>query len=214
MRLKTQAVMISSLLLSCLLAPSVANAASVSFETFDVNRDGIIDRDEWLNSAAREYQVLDANRDGNVSYNEYHRQGQGNRYGGRNKRRQPRFEDLDLNHDGILSRNEWPGDAVDYFAALDANRDGNVTYNEFFNRGGVSTTVLRGLDADNDQRISQGEWTGSAAEFNGIDVDQNGFITVPELSASSTAAAQPTATAASSSEGSSIEEIFLKLLQK
>lgn len=220
MRLKNQAVTPSFLfLLSFFLIPSGANAApAVSFETFDANRDGIISQDEWMNNARGEHQSLDRNRDGNVSYNEFHgSRGLGNRYGNErgyeeSKRRQPRFEDLDANHDGVLSKGEWPGDATELFVALDANGDSNVSYNEFFNHKQISATVLKGLDTNNDNRISRGEWTGEAAEFNGVDANKDNFLTVAEISTASTAAAQSTPSA--SSKGTSIEEIFLKMLQK
>lgn len=201
-----------------ILIPSSAHAAK-SFESLDTNQDGIVSQEEWMAGARGEYESLDRNGNGNISYNEFHgiaSSNPGNRYGANKgykngKRRQPRFEDMDANHDGVLSKDEWPADAVEYYTALDANADGNVSYNEFFNRKQISASVLKGLDTNNDNRISRGEWTGEAAEFNRIDKNADNFLTVAELSADSSAQAASTST---TTDSSSLEDIFLKLLQR
>jgi len=187
--------------------PGVVASGGVDFQALDDNEDGIISQEEWLNNARAGYQALDLSRDGNVSYNEFH--GIANKW---KRKRQPRFEEIDANHDGVLSKDEWPANASEYYAALDANGDGNVSYNEFFNHKQISATVLKGLDTNNDNRISRGEWTGEAAEFNRTDANKDNFLTVAELTAASAAPASTSASAENSS--SSIEDIFLKLLQK
>ena len=219
MTVKNQASIFFVLLFSVFLVQHPAGAARDNFQELDSDKDGIISQNEWLDNARDEHESLDANRDSRVSYNEFHHtQGapQNNHYDDSrsygNKRRQPRFEDMDANHDGVLSRNEWPTNAGEYYVALDANGDDNVSYNEFFNRKQISATVLNGLDTNNDNRVSRGEWTGESAEFNRVDTNRDNFLTVAELSAASTAAAASTST--SQSTGSSIEEIFLKLFQK
>jgi Ca2+-binding EF-hand superfamily protein len=41
------------------------------------------------------------------------------------------FNDLDKNHDGVLSTDEMPGDLFDNLARWDANKDGKVQFEEF-----------------------------------------------------------------------------------
>ncbi len=208
--MKIRSLIFLSVLAGILASPS-AEAARDNFQQLDTNQDGLLSQNEWLNGARAEHQALDTNRDGIVHPDEfYSAQGgtQDNRY--RNKRRAARFEDMDVNRDGLLHPSEWPANAADYYAALDANGDGLVSYNEFFNRKEISTTVLNGLDTNNDNRISRGEWTGEAAEFNGADTNHDNFLTVAEISAASTASSTQTSTSAN---GGSIEDILLRLFQ-
>src|SRR5438067_7832135 len=63
-----------------------------------------------------------------------------------------RFSNLDLNHDGIISRSEWRGDAAS-FRAQDWNRDGVLSGDE-----------LR-LNAVRPDRFFRKDWKGDLREF-------------------------------------------------
>ena len=99
-----------------------------SFVRADRNRDDMLTRAEFLNSAADtdddrgdRFDNLDANRNGRIERSEWH--------GTRDA-----FEWMDRNNDNVLSRVEVVGEDApepDLFSSLDVNRDGRVLPNEW-----------------------------------------------------------------------------------
>lgn len=99
------------------------------FQGMDRNGDGRISRAEWRGND-RSFANHDWNGDGILSGDEV-RPGAWGEDDDWNGQRgwEDRFEWLDRNDDGYLSRAEWPG-ADRLFNLLDLNRDGRVSFQE------------------------------------------------------------------------------------
>lgn len=102
-----------------------------------------------------------------------------------------RFERLraaDTNADGLISRTEAAAlpRIAERFDAIDANRDGQVSFEEL--RGSRHKArgerFLNRLDADKDGKVSKAEALAKATErFDRVDANKDGFITAEELPA-------------------------------
>ncbi len=101
-----------------------------------------------------------------------------------------RFQDMDLNGDGMITRDEWRGSDRS-FRAQDWNGDGRLAGNEV--RIGARRPVTEpnpdmvgtsgrqdrfaDLDKNGDGRLTRGEWLGSAAVFDALDANGDGALT-------------------------------------
>jgi len=135
------------------------NQIAQRFRGYDMNSDSRVGRSEWRGDT-RLFTRLDANRDGYLSMQEYS-QGGGftlDSLGGASYR----FSNIDVNGDGLITRNEWNVNGAD-FNRLDVNRDNRISRFEFEND----------TAADNDYRYS-------AAQFNGFDANRDGWLTRAE----------------------------------
>ena len=163
------------------------------FKVMDSNRDGVITRAEWQGSE-RSFDVHDWNRDGVLSGDEL-------RSGAQRQQRWPddptdsaatdaplsdwtpeRFDNLDHNRDGRLTRDEWHFDA-ELFRRVDRDRDGSISRREFLGLGDDDDRDdrFRDLDMNRDGRISAAEWHGDPLLFGTLDTDRNGFLSRTEL---------------------------------
>jgi len=154
------------------------------FTGLDHNRDGRITRDEW-HFDREGFRRADHNSDGVVSRAEFLNEDQ------EDDDRDDRFEDLDLNRDNRVSRNEWHGTAA-RFTALDANRDGVITRVEMLGPDAPSE-LFSSVDVNRDRVITSDEWHWSRASFDARDLDRNGRLTREEFNG---AASQPVRSAA------------------
>ena len=135
------------------------NQIAQRFRGYDMNSDSRVGRSEWPGDT-RLFTRLDANRDGYLSMQEYS-QGGGftlDSLGGASYR----FSNIDVNGDGLITRNEWNMNSAD-FNRLDVNRDNRISRFEFEND----------TAADNDYRYS-------AAQFNAFDANRDGWLTRAE----------------------------------
>ena len=108
-----------------------------------------------------------------------------------------RFRAMDVNHDGIVTRDEWRG-SDQSFRVHDWNGDGVLSGDEV--RPGASrpgqddytipdtyrfndwtVSGFRGLDRDHDGRLARTEWPYDAETFTGMDADRNGFVSQREF---------------------------------
>jgi len=104
-----------------------------------------------------------------------------------------RLKQADTNGDGMISREEAKAlpRIAEHFDEIDANHDGQVTADElraFHQKHGAkrSGAMLKKLDTDGDGRISRAEAQAAprlAANFDAIDANKDGFITMEELAA-------------------------------
>jgi Ca2+-binding EF-hand superfamily protein len=123
--------------------------ARIRFYEMDRNNDGVITRDEW-NGSARSFEVHDWNGDGQLSAEEV-------RVGAR---RNVEWDSVD-HAPGRYERNvSWTRGG---FTALDHNRDGRLTPNEWhFDR----ETFVR-VDRDRNNALSLTEFLGEAYDDDG-----------------------------------------------
>jgi Ca2+-binding EF-hand superfamily protein len=160
------------------------------FQAMDVNRDGRITREEWRGSA-QSFRVHDWNGDGVLSGDEVRAGSWRQRQGDPdytpdqyvfNDWTERRFQQMDRNRDGRLTRAEWSYD-VESFIRADRNRDGILTRSEFLNsdfdddRG----DQFDYLDMNGDGRIQLNEWHASREAFNWLDRNNDGVLTRAEM---------------------------------
>jgi Ca2+-binding EF-hand superfamily protein len=104
-----------------------------------------------------------------------------------------RLKQADTNGDGMISRDEakaLPRIAA-HFDEIDANHDGQITADElraFHQMHGAKRgdAMFKKLDTDGDGRISRAEAQAAprlAENFDAIDANKDGFITMEEMAA-------------------------------
>jgi hypothetical protein len=173
---------------------------------FDRNRDGVIDRDE-LARAPEIIGLFDRNNDGKITSEEL--AGDGNdRPKGQGAARGPKeppsgdgprqpwilvhAAEVDLNKDGVISREEIVGEAEKAFGGYDQNDDGKLVESELNRRGGVRSAMggfIRGhakeLDRDGDGVLTRKEVVDNATRmFSRLDKNGDGKATKVEQEAS------------------------------
>jgi hypothetical protein len=95
----------------------------------DENGDGVVTRSEWRATLA-EFRQRDTNRDGVLSGTEL----RADASAGDERDPAARFQDLDANRNGVVTRNEWPRSDSE-FRSMDQDADGVITRAEFGDRG-------------------------------------------------------------------------------
>jgi len=101
-----------------------------------------------------------------------------------------RFQAMDLNRDGVISRDEWRGNDRS-FRQQDRNGDGVLSRDEVREAGSVGTSGTAGalgsfefVDLDGNGQVSAQEWMRA---FNQLDADRDGMLTEDELGLESAA---------------------------
>jgi Ca2+-binding EF-hand superfamily protein len=143
------------------------------FAALDHNRDGRITRDEW-HFDRETFRRADHNGDGAISRAEFLTEDL------LDDDRGDQFDNLDVNRDNRISRNEWHATAAG-FDALDTNRDGMITRLEMVGPG-APPDLFTSLDINRDRVITINEWHWSGASFDARDLDHNGRLTREEFS--------------------------------
>lgn len=168
--------------------------AAIRFAEMDRNNDRTITRAEWKGSD-RSFAVHDWNGDGVLNGDEV-------RIGATrppstadpafdSDEREYRFDDwtvsgftsIDHNRDGRITRDEWHFDR-EGFRRADHNGDGMLSRAEFLAEDAVDDDredVFANLDSNGDDRVSRGEWHGTAERFNALDANRDGAITRLEM---------------------------------
>ncbi len=94
-----------------------------------------------------------------------------------------RFEQLDQDKDGYVSRAEWPLDPKS-FDIVDRDKDGRLSRFELMTPNVIlrdSSSQFRELDFNRDGRLSRVEWQRSGQSLGALDGDRDGYITLTEL---------------------------------
>ena len=173
--------------------PGGATSGNMRFRGMDRNGNGAIERDEW-NGSARSFAVHDWNGDGSLSREEVR---QGGRRAGRVAAEDDfdpigpatwttrNFRLLDRNRDNRVSSSEWYY-APEYFRRADRDRNGSLSLPEFTGAGGGEAAwdddrddSFDNLDINNNGRLEQSEWHGSADAFRWM--DRNGDNSLSRL---------------------------------
>ena len=149
------------------------------FTALDHNRDNRISRDEW-HFDLETFRRADHNRDNVLSRAEF--LGEDNT----DDDRGDRFDYLDANNDGRVSRAEWHG-TPERFDTLDDNRDGFLTRAEIRGTTEPPPDLFTSVDVNRDNRITRDEWHWSRASFDGRDDNRDGVLTRAEFSGQTTA---------------------------
>jgi Ca2+-binding EF-hand superfamily protein len=140
----------------------------------DTNSDGVLSRREWQEQAVA-FHRADVNDDGVVSLREYLAMPKVD------DDRDARFDALDRNQDGALTRAEWRDAPA--FAQADRNRNNQVTLWEFMNPSATDVTQLSfdEMDHNNDGMLSRREWHDEIGTFAVADRNDDGLVTLREF---------------------------------
>jgi Ca2+-binding EF-hand superfamily protein len=169
--------------------------APIRFQEMDRNQNGVIERSEWRGSA-QSFQVHDWNRDGVLSGAELRLGGEGPGRTTTNDPFESAYQDysyndwsprgfaaLDHNRDGRITPDEWHFDRQAFLRG-DHNADGAISRVEFLRADAQDDDRedgLGNLDLDNDGRVSREEWLGARDLFNMQDTNRDGFLSRVEL---------------------------------
>lgn len=119
-------------------APAGGHGLSAFIGGFDVNRDGVVTRQEYDSVRAQRFAAADTNHDGVLSEDEYvaefaarltqqyEGKAQDERYAASIKQAHVRFKILDTDHDGKLTLEEENAIAEKTFKRTDTNGDGKI----------------------------------------------------------------------------------------
>jgi Ca2+-binding EF-hand superfamily protein len=92
-----------------------------------------------------------------------------------------RFETLDKDGDGQVTRDEFQGPAL-LFDRLDSNADGSLSTKEYAKLQTIGLGLrFLGMDNDGDGRVSRDEYLGPAPTFGKIDENGDGGLTLEEF---------------------------------
>ncbi|MCC7344672.1 MAG: hypothetical protein IT573_07005 [Deltaproteobacteria bacterium] len=153
-------------------------APKMKYQGLDKNKDGVIIRQEWRGSS-RSFRNQDWNNDGVLSGVEL--QVGAKRPGSSFETTyQARFEELDVNNDGIVVKAEWRGNVRDFYK-LDDNGDKVLTLVEFSDREDERLDRFDNLDKNGDGIVSRGEWKESRELFERFDDNRDGALSRAEL---------------------------------
>ena len=112
---------------------------------------------------------------------------------------QMRFQGMDTNGDGVITRSEWRGNTTS-FRNQDWNGDGilsgdevrpgarrQTNWSQDWNRDGRVDNLdsqiaqrFRGYDMNSDNRVEDGEWPGDARLFTRLDTNGDGYLSMQE----------------------------------
>ena len=172
---------------------------TIRFAAMDTNNDDVVTRREWRGSDTS-FREHDWNGDGILSGDEVRpgarRPGQPARPGEfEGPDRDYEFDNwtpegfvaLDHNKDGRITRDEWHF-ALEGFRRADYNKDGQLTRIEFLGSDTAEDDdrehSFRDLDEDKDGRVSRREWHGTRARFDTLDDNRDGFLSRAEVAGS------------------------------
>ena len=194
-------------------APKPAPQAGRFFDTYDVNSDGKVTKEEFLAGKGEEdtFDLLDTNRDGVVTLAELglpvdYKRTEAPREpeepmggpGGMAQNNAKRVEEFkrnlkawDVDGDGKVTKEEYKGKAP--FERLDRNKDGVLTMADApgggKGMGGEALTPeqitarFKEADKNGDGKVSKDEWPGRPEGFARVDKDGDGAISPQEFEA-------------------------------
>ena len=151
---------------------------NAGFTNLDHNRDRRITSNEW-HFDIETFRRVDRNGDGALDQTEFLGAGWEDDRG-------DNFDDLDMNNNGRVERNEWHAGA-DVFNTLDRNRDGVLSRSEVVGGqdwAGDTWDEFAALDDNRNGSIGRDEWHWSAVSFNRRDANRDGMLSRREFEVS------------------------------
>jgi Ca2+-binding EF-hand superfamily protein len=159
------------------LNPPAADNRQSQFERLDTDADGVVSRREWRNEAGL-FHRADRNGDGVVTVREFLNAPVA-------QTEELRFDQIDINNDGVIGRREWPAGESIAFDRADRNDDGAVTRWEFSNAGAGESSPremsFEDMDHDDNGVLSNQEWHSDPSTFYAMDRNHDGVITEREF---------------------------------
>lgn len=141
----------------------------------DADKDGFIVQEEWKQF----FLNMDDNNDNRLSYEEVQkafRQEQESAKMDFAAARKNAFARLDADRNGTIESSEWPGKKRN-FRYLDLNHDTVLSLEEFTSQNARSwNMVFEDLDLDGNKIIIRSEWMDLDSEFDRLDRNHNGGI--------------------------------------
>lgn len=98
-------------------------------------------------------------------------------------REQMRFQSMDRDRDGVITRAEWRGD-LQSFRQHDRNNDGVLSGQEVWTdatQGNDLSAAFARTDRNGDRLISRDEWAGDLQTFERVDSNDDGRISLSEF---------------------------------
>ena len=164
-----------------------------SFAKLDVNSDGVITKEEAKGRLLKHFDKIDTDKNGSISATEFSaiekmHKGKDHKKGNKQQNYKQSFAKLDVNSDGVITKEEAKGRLLKHFNKVDTDANGSITSAEFeliknMKKGQHGHKVsFSTLDANNDGAITKDEAKGRLLKnFDKIDSDANGKITAQEL---------------------------------
>jgi len=155
----------------------------------DTTGKGFATQDDFVAAAKTRFAKLDRNGDGKLTPDELSTRQDKPAAPKHAQLAERRFDELDGNHDGIITLNEYVAAAVAKFKKMDVAGTGRVTADAIANSPQaheraehVAARVAKRLDANGDGVVSRDEFLAAARQrFAKMDANGDGFISADEI---------------------------------
>jgi Ca2+-binding EF-hand superfamily protein len=173
------------------------NKQQMTFAQLDANADGVLSQDEVRGRLLADFNNLDSGASGTLSADEFNARVNRGKQG---RQGRPTFEQLDLNSDAMLDKNEVRGRLLANFDTVDSDASGTLSADEFnahvkmgkqgiqghhkgHHKGnGDNRATFAQLDINNDGLLAKDEVRGRLlADFDDLDSDASGTLSADEL---------------------------------